>query len=187
MEFLTDSILIGFALAMDCLAVSFAAGAQEKKHRFKTMIVLSVIFGFFQFGMFLIGWFLGSEFISIVSAYDHWIAAFLLFIIGIRMILEGARDGRAGKESPNVLNFYTVVVLAIATSIDAIAVGISFAFLEISPFVPSVIIGLITAGVSGFGVIAGGKAGQIFGERIDILGGAILILIGIRILIEHTV
>jgi putative Mn2+ efflux pump MntP len=135
--------------------------------------------------MTLLGWLLGSGFASVISAYDHVVASSLLFLIGTKMIIDGIRDGRREKP-PDIFNLPTVILLALATSIDALAVGISFAFLLVSPVLPAVIIGIIAAVVSVTGVFAGGKAGKVLGRRVDIIGGAILILVGIRILAEHT-
>jgi putative Mn2+ efflux pump MntP len=108
----------------------------------------------------------------------------MLFLIGGKMVMEGVRDGEEGG-APDVVNILAVTYLAIATSIDALAVGISFAFLNMPVLVPALIIGAISAGVSWTGVFLGGKLGHLLGRRMDIIGGLILILIGIRILLEH--
>lgn len=185
MGFLLTVILIGIGLSMDCLAVAFAAGAYQKVSRLKTAVILAAFFGAFQFGMTLAGFFLGFGFAHFISSYDHWVAAILLFIIGGKMILEGARGG-GDKEVIEVMNLMAVTWLAIATSIDALAVGISFAFLEIPVFVPSLVIGIIAALFSYAGVFLGGKLGSLLGRRVDVAGGLILFFIGIRILLEHT-
>jgi putative Mn2+ efflux pump MntP len=176
MEILITSTLIGLGLAMDCLAVSFAAGANQRTARIKTAFILAIFFGGFQLGMTILGWVLGTGFADIISTYDHWIAAGLLGIIGIKMLFEGIHDGEE-KEAPDVLHLIPVVTLAIATSIDALAVGISFAFLKVEPIIPAVIIGIVASLVSIIGVYSGGKAGHILGNRVDILGGIILIAI----------
>jgi putative Mn2+ efflux pump MntP len=185
MDFLFATIFIGLALAMDCLAVAFATGAHQRDNRIKAMLVLAVTFGFFQFGMTILGWLIGSEFASVISAYDHFVAAALLFIIGGKMVIEGVRDGR--EEPVNVFSLSTIIILAIATSIDALAIGISYAFLQISPVFPALVIGLIAAAISVIGVAAGGRAGSVLGHRVDIIGGFILFIIGLRILIEHMI
>ena len=185
LDLLISFVLIGLALAMDCLAVSFTIGACQKTRKLEAALILGLWFGLFQGGMTLLGWFLGSGFASIISAYDHVVASALLFIIGAKMIIDGVRDGE-NERPPDIFNLPTVTLLAVATSIDALAVGISFAFLQFSPVLPAVIIGVIAAGVSVIGVFAGGKAGRVLGRRVDIIGGVILVLIGIRILVEHT-
>jgi manganese efflux pump family protein len=185
MESILSFVLIGLALAMDCLAVSFTIGACLGARRLEAALILGLMFGLFQAGMTLLGWLLGSGFASIIMAYDHVVASGLLFLIGAKMIIEGIRDGGSEKP-PDIFSLTTVTLLAVATSIDALAVGISFAFLQVSPLLPAVIIGMIAAAVSVTGVFAGGKAGNVLGRRVDIVGGVILILIGIRILIEHT-
>jgi putative Mn2+ efflux pump MntP len=185
MDLFPSLVLIGLALAMDCLAVSFTIGACQKTRRLEAALILGLLFGLFQAGMTLLGWLLGSGFASFISAYDHVVASALLFIIGAKMIIEGIRDG-GGEKTPDIFSLPAVILLAVATSIDALAVGISFAFLQVSPVIPAAIIGVIAAGVSFIGVFAGGKAGRVLGRRVDILGGAILVLIGVRILVEHT-
>jgi putative Mn2+ efflux pump MntP len=186
METIVTSLLIGLGLAMDCLAVSFAAGANQRAARVKTALILAVFFGGFQCGMTVLGWLLGTGFADTIAAYDHWIAAGLLGIIGAKMLIEGCGDGRE-EEAPDVIHLIPVVTLAIATSIDALAVGISYAFLKVEPLIPAVIIGMVAAVISVAGVYSGGKAGHILGRRVDILGGVILIGIGLKILLDHTI
>ncbi|MDD1714671.1 MAG: manganese efflux pump MntP family protein [Methanoregulaceae archaeon] len=185
MNLLPSLVLIGLALAMDCLAVSFTIGACQRTRKLEAALILGLMFGLFQAGMTLLGWLLGSGFASSISAYDHVVASALLFLIGAKMIIDGIRDG-GGESPPDIFSLPTVILLAVATSIDALAIGISFAFLQVSPILPAVVIGVIAAGVSVIGVFAGGKAGRVLGRRVDIIGGVILILIGIRILVEHT-
>lgn len=186
MELLLTSFFLGLGLSMDCLAVSFATGAHQKAARIQAAFILGLFFGGFQAGMTILGFLLGTGFTDYISAYDHWVASILLFAIGGKMIYDGFQD-TSGEEGIDVYNLSAVFVLAVATSIDALAVGISFAFLKVSPFVPAGIIGLVAAVVSVTGVYTGGKAGHLIGERVDILGGAILVLIGLRILLQHTV
>jgi putative Mn2+ efflux pump MntP len=127
MDLLFTSIFIGIGLAMDCLAVSFAVGAHEKTSRFNAALILAFFFGGFQAGMTVLGWFLGSRFADAISAYDHWIAALLLFVIGAKMFFDGIK-GEQKEDSIDIFNVVAVLVLAIATSIDALAVGLSFAY-----------------------------------------------------------
>lgn len=186
MDILFTSVIIGTGLAMDCLAVSFAVGAHQKTSRIRAAFILALFFGSFQGGMTLLGWLAGTGFANVIAAYDHWVAAGLLFVIGGKMILDSFKNGNE-EEVPDVFNLIVVLVLAIATSIDAFAVGLSFSLLHIMPLIPALIIGLISATFSVGGVYSGGKIGHILGKQVDVLGGVILILIGVRILLEHLV
>ena len=186
MELLLTSVLIGISLSMDCLAVAIAAGAHLRASRIRTAFILAVFFGGFQTGMTLIGYYLSAGFAPLIAAYDHWIAAIMLFAIGGMMLWEGLHDGE-DEEPPDVLNLPAVTWLAVATSIDALAVGISFAFLNVPVLSPAIIIGIVAAAISCAGVYLGGKLSHVLGKRADIAGGLILILIGVRILLEHTI
>ena len=186
MELILTSALIGIGLSMDCLAVAFAAGAHLKVSRLETAAILALFFGVFQTGMTLAGYSLASGFAPLISAYDHWIAAIMLIAIGAKMIIEGVK-GEDEEEDLNVLSISAVTCLAIATSIDALAVGIGFAFLAMPVLVPALIIGVVAALFSCAGVFLGGRLAHVFGSRVDIAGGLILILIGARILLEHTI
>ncbi|MBN1166362.1 MAG: manganese efflux pump [Methanospirillaceae archaeon] len=186
MESLYTSLLIALGLAMDCLAVSFAAGTTTNSSRLRTAATLAIFFGGFQCGMTVAGWALGTGFADLIAAWDHWAAAGLLWIIGIKMIFEGIRNN--GREDPpDVIHLIPVLVLAIATSIDALAVGIGFAFLQVDPLIPAAVIGIVAALVSAAGVCFGGKAGHLLGRKVDIFGGMILVLIGGKIFLEHTI
>jgi putative Mn2+ efflux pump MntP len=184
MDLIITSVFIGIGLAMDCLAVSFAVGAHQKTSRLRAAIILALFFGGFQGGMTLLGWLAGTGFADTIAAFDHWVAAGLLFIIGGKMIFDGIKDGLE-EEAPDVFNLVIVIILAVATSIDALAVGLSFSFLYIVPLIPAVIIGLISALFSIGGIFSGGKVGYVLGKRVDIPGGVILVLIGVRIILEH--
>lgn len=176
-------ILIAIGLAMDAFAVSVCKGLSMKKISIKKLLIIALYFGFFQALMPVIGYFLGESFESLVTSIDHWIALILLSFIGINMIREAF-----GKEEDNKnddTSFKTMIILAIATSIDALAVGITFAFLEINIFVIATIIGVITFIISAIGVIIGNKFGDKYEKKAEIFGGAILILMGIKILFEH--
>jgi len=183
MDLILTSVLIGIGLAMDCFAVSLATGGHATgPGQGKTAVILGLVFGFFQGGMALVGWAAGAGVVGMISPFDHVVAALLLFAIGGKMAVDGIRDG--GEEVPaNVMNPVAVLILAVATSIDALAVGISFAFLDVAPLVPVVIIGLVAFVFSFVGVFIGGRLGRLLGRRMDIAGGAILILIGIRVLL----
>ena len=166
---------------MDAFAVSICKGLSMKKLYLKNIIIIALYFGIFQMLMPIIGYFLGSTFQNFVINIDHWIAFILLSGIGINMIKEAKE-----KENYNdKIDLKTMSILAIATSIDALAVGITFAFLETNIIKAVLIIGIITFFISLLGVKIGNKFGDKFQDKAEIIGGAVLILIGIKILLEH--
>ena len=184
-----DIWFLALALAMDCFAVSIASGIIVKKHIGKMMIRMAFLFGFFQAAMPLIGWFGVSTFTSYLENVDHWIAFGLLTFLGGRMIRESFLPEEEKKIKPRKLK--TQVVLAIATSIDALAVGISFActgFSNLKMLVyPLFIIGFVSFVMSITGVLLGVKFGKPIAKKFkpELLGGIILIFIGIKVLLSH--
>ena len=201
---ITTIVLTAFALAMDAFAVSVTKGMTLKNLTKAIAIKIALFFGVFQAAMPLIGWVLGISFQGYIKAIDHWIALILLSILGGKMIYEFYESRKEGtsenedteSEVSTTLegeenNKYEIsnkelTTLAIATSIDALAVGISFAFLNVNIVSSSLIIGIITFIVCFIGVIAGKKIGAIFKDYAELIGGIILILIGINIFNEHT-
>jgi putative Mn2+ efflux pump MntP len=179
---LISVFLIAAGLSMDAFAVSLSTGMALRCTAIDAF-KLAFFFGFFQFMMPVIGWAGASSFSSLISSIDHWIAFALLSLIGIKMIYESLKKDE-NRECP-VLNLRTLFILAIATSIDALAVGISFAFLNVSIVKPVIIIGLVTFSFSLAGVYIGKKSGHFFEKKMELFGGLILILIGIKILAEH--
>lgn len=178
-----EIFLIGVGLSMDAFAVSVCKGLSMKKLDWKKAIIIALYFGVFQAIMPVIGYLLGTTFESLVTQIDHWIAFILLVIIGANMI-----KGALGKESENSndkVDFKTMIVLAIATSIDALAIGITFAFFKTKLLSSVSIIGVITFVLSLVGVKIGNKFGDKYEKKAEFLGGVILILIGVKILIEH--
>lgn len=178
-----EIILIGFGLAMDAFAVSICKGLSMKKIKWKNAIIIAVYFGLFQALMPIAGYFLGSTFSSFIQRLDHWIAFILLAVIGGNMIKEST-DDEIEKRNDKV-DFKTMIVLAIATSIDALAVGVTFAFFEVNLWLAVAIIGVITFILSVTGVVIGNKFGDKFQNKAELAGGFILIVIGLKILIEH--
>ena len=184
-----DIWFLALALAMDCFAVSIASGIIVKKHIGKMMIRMAFLFGLFQAAMPLIGWFGVSTFTSYLENIDHWIAFGLLTFLGGRMIRESFLPEEEKKIKPRKLK--TQVVLAIATSIDALAVGISFActgFSNLKMLVyPLFIIGFVSFVMSITGVLLGVKFGKPIAKKFkpELLGGIILIFIGIKVLLSH--
>jgi putative Mn2+ efflux pump MntP len=181
MDFVTI-ILIAVGLAMDAFAVSIAKGISVERNRRRSAILLASLFGGFQGMMPVIGWFAGLGLRDVIMEVDHWVAFGLLGFIGAKMIYDSTKS-EDDKEADVTLS--VALVLAVATSIDALMVGLSFAFLEIPILVPVLVIGVVTLALSYLGFTFGSKLGAIFGGKVRALGGLILILIGIRILIEH--
>jgi len=176
-------VLIAVGLAIDAFAVSIAKGITVNRDRRRTGLLLAGLFGGFQMLMPAVGWAAGYNLRDIIMGVDHWIAFGLLSFIGAKMIYDSTKKDDA-KDGETV-RLHTALTLAVATSIDALMVGLSFAFLETSILEPIVVIGIVTFGLSIAGFTFGCSIGKIFGSRIKILGGIILIAIGLRILIEH--
>ena len=183
MDLLTPAF-IGIGLSMDCFAVSLAIGTTTKTRLIYAAAIIALCFGAFQTGMTVIGWAAGVSLIGFISAYDHWIAFILLAIVGGKMIWEGVQGG--DDEAPlEVIQIVPVIVLSFATSIDALAVGISFGVLQTAVLIPALMIGIVCFGISFAGVMLGERLESFLGNKMEIFGGIILILIGLRILTEH--
>lgn len=182
-------LLTGFALSMDAFAVSVTRGMTLRKITPFISFKIAFSFGLFQGFMPFIGWFIGIRFQSYITSIDHWIALFLLSFIGLKMIFEAYEDSRNPEISvtcDDELDNKELLILSVATSIDALAVGISFAFLNVHIIPLCLSIGIITFILCFLGVIIGKILGPIFKNYSQIIGGMILILIGINILNEHT-
>lgn len=183
---LLDIIILALALSMDALAVSVANGFIIKELKIKHALRIAIAFGLFQAVMPVLGWAAGVTFSSFLTAIDHWIAFILLGGIGGKMIYESRKiEEEEEAVSNNALHLPTLFFLAVATSIDALAVGLSFAFLDVAIISPVLIIGGITAVLCFVGVFIGNKVGHLFESKLEFIGGIILIGIGIKILIEH--
>lgn len=176
-------LFIAFGLAMDAFAVSVTSGFTIKYLRINHALRLAAFFGSFQAIMPVIGWLAGFSLRDFISGIDHWIAFGLLSIIGIKMIFESTKLKPDRKIDP--LNVYVLLILSIATSIDALAIGLTLSILNISIVTPALIIGIITFLLSFIGVYIGDRFGHFFENKIEVVGGLILIGIGIKILIEH--
>ncbi len=175
-------LLIAVGLAMDAFAVSLCKGLALRKVTLRNMLIAGLWFGGFQALMPIIGFYLGVSFYDLISAYDHWVAFFLLFLIGANMVREGLFGEE--EEVDADMGVKTMVLLAIATSIDALAIGISFAMTEDSIFLPALVIGVVTLVISMAGVKIGSLFGDRFGKKAEVLGGVILIGIGLKVLLE---
>ncbi len=176
-------IFIAVGLAMDAFAVSISNGIISKESKLNLGLKLGFFFGGFQALMPILGWWAAYSIKDYIVEIDHWIAFVLLSFIGGKMIYEAF--SKKENESQPKLKLYTILILSIATSIDALAVGITFTFLEIDILLPAIIIGVVSFIMSFIGVLLGAKFSKIFGNKIEVIGGLILISIGIKILIEH--
>ena len=179
-------LAISVALSMDAFSVSICKGLATKQFSFKTALLCGLWFGGFQALMPLIGYFLGAQFEHLITAFDHWIAFGLLLIIGINMIREALSDDDEEEESSSCdCGFKTMLMMAIATSIDALAVGVSFAFLKVKIWFSVMIIGITTFLFSFVGVRIGNIFGSRYSKIAEMTGGIILIILGVKILLEH--
>lgn len=183
-----EILLIAIGLAMDCLAVSIASGIIIKKIEWRTMLTMAFFFGLFQAVMPFIGWLCASRFSHLIESIDHWVAFALLLFLGGKMILESFKEDDCKKDF-NPASLKVVLALAVATSIDALAVGVSFAFLGMNTIdtilVPISVIGLVSFLMSLCGLLFGIYFGCRHNWRVELWGGLILIIIGCKILIEH--
>lgn len=178
-----DIFVIGIGLSMDSFSVSVCKGLAMKKLDMKKALLCGTYFGFFQGFMPLVGYLLGASFESLVTSIDHWIAFILLSLIGGNMIREALSDEEEAITDDT--GFKEMLVLAIATSIDALSVGVTFAFLEMNIWLAVIMIGCTTFVLSILGAVLGHRFGRLLGNRAQILGGIILISIGLKILLEH--
>ena len=177
-----EILLIALSMSMDAFAVCLAAGTQEGTSGPRPTFRLAFHFGLFQFLMPVIGWFAGTSLLRYVTAYGQWLAFGLLVFVGIRMVRSGLDPNDAGPRN-NPSRGWTLVLLAFATSIDALAIGFSLGLIGVRIWYPAVVIGVVTGLVSWLGILLGNRLGARFGRRMEIIGGIILILMGIRILV----
>jgi putative Mn2+ efflux pump MntP len=175
---------LALALAMDAFAVALGTGTVLARLTRRHLFRLGFHFGLFQALMPVIGWLAGQTIVQWISAWDHWIAFSLLALIGSRMIHEACSDeDKAADRDPT--RGLSLVLLSIATSIDALAVGFSLSVIGVSIWMPALVIGLVAGALTVTGMLLGGRFGNRWGSRVEILGGIILICIGVKILIEH--
>ncbi len=179
-----ELFLIAVGVSMDAFAVSICKGLSVRKLRPRHAFSVAMWFGGFQALMPLLGYFVGIRFSDFVTEVDHWIAFALLSVIGANMIKE-SRDSSAGCEHDSDFSFRKMLALALATSIDALAIGVSFAFLKINIWTAILLIGVTTAMFSGVGLKIGNVFGCRYKSKAEMTGGLILIIMGVRILVEH--
>jgi len=181
---LTETLFLSFSLALDAFAVSLSTGALIKTRTWHDYFRIPFHFGLFQFLMPVIGWYLGSTIEPFIAEIDHWIAFLMLAIIGGKMI-KAAFSKEKELQSSDPSRGISLIILSIATSIDALAVGFSLALLRYDIWYPSILIGIITAVLSLLGLLAGNRLGNKFGNVVEVFGGVILISIGIKIVLTH--
>jgi putative Mn2+ efflux pump MntP len=179
-------IPIALALAMDAFAVSIGLSLLPEGLKNRQRVRLAVFFGLFQFLMPIVGWLAGQTFLNYIRDVDHWVAFGLLLLIGGKMVIESFRSRDSERKiSGDPTRGMTLILLSIATSIDAFAVGLSFAAIQQSILYPSIMIGLIAFALAYVGTMLGPAIGRMAGRKAEFLGGFILILIGIKILTDH--
>lgn len=180
-----ELLLLSIGLGMDAFAVSVCKGISMKKMDWKKACIVGLYFGGFQALMPVIGYFLGTSFQSIITNIDHWVAFVLLGIIGGKMIQEAFQKDTDEEEYSSDVSVKTMLILSVATSIDALAVGITFAFFNVNLLLAITFIGLITFVLSVVGTKIGNRFGDKYKGKAEFIGGIILILIGFKILFEH--
>ena len=179
-----EVLLIALSMAMDAFSVCIGAGTQERTNGPRPTFRLAFHFGLFQFLLPVIGWLAGTTVERYISSFDHWIAFALLAFVGIRMIRSGFDpNGEPHKNDPS--RGWTMVLLSIAVSIDALAVGLSLGVVGIFVWYPAIVIGVVTGLMSWLGLRIGNRLGMKFGKRMELIGGIVLILIGVRIVLTH--
>ncbi|PKN33474.1 MAG: hypothetical protein CVU61_13030 [Deltaproteobacteria bacterium HGW-Deltaproteobacteria-19] len=179
-------LIIAVGLGMDAFSVAIGIGASRQRVSPGPVLRLSISFGAFQFFMPILGWLAGRTVVERISEYDHWVAFGLLLIVGARMIHESlAGNGKEREDRGDPTRGWTLLMLSVATSIDALAVGMTMALLKTPILYPSAVIGFVAFGMTMAGMLAGSRLASLFGRKVELVGGLILIGIGIQIVIEH--
>lgn len=184
---LWTTFFIAVGLAMDAFAISVASGLEIRRLHVYHAFRIALFFGLFQAMMPLLGWMAGMSLRAFIESWDHWVAAALLFGVGGKMILEATWLKSEVKEDDDSYphGVYVLLMLSIATSLDALAVGLSLSIVSVDIVVPALIIGLVTFALCFLGVFVGGRFGHFFESKIEVVGGGILIAIGIKLLATH--
>lgn len=177
------TIFVALSLAMDSFSVAITHGLSNEEVDVATALKVGGFFGFFQAIMPVFGWLAGVNIIEFIAEFDHWVAFGLLCVIGGRMVYESLRT--ESRKFITSLSFGALLMLSVATSIDALAVGLSWSFLQLPILIPVLLTGIITFSLSFVGVYIGKKFGQYIHNKIEAIGGLILIAIGVKILLEH--
>ena len=177
--------LIALGLSADCFAVALSGGISNINHSWPRILRVSFSFGLFQALMPVIGWLAGRTIVEFIADYDHWVAFALLAVVSGRMLLEAFRPEQGRYKEVDITKGFLLITLSIATSIDALAVGLSFAFLNVSIVLASPTIGVVAFIVTAIGFILGKKASKLIGKRAEAIGALILLAIAFRILLSH--
>jgi putative Mn2+ efflux pump MntP len=178
-------LLIALGVSADAFAVALTKGLHMRRFNLRHAVVIALTFGLFQAVMPLLGWLLGTQFAQYITEFDHWVAFALLLLVGGKMLWEAFSAHEDTERDYDRLDVRQLIVLALATSIDALAVGITFAFVDVSIGWAVTLIGVTTAVLAFVGVVVGRRVGARFGKPAEIAGGVVLILIGTRILLDH--
>jgi len=178
-------LLIALGVSADAFAVALTKGLHMRRFNLRHAVIIALTFGLFQAVMPLVGWLLGTQFARYITEFDHWVAFGLLLLVGGKMLWEAFSAHEDTERDFDRLDVRQLIVLAVATSIDALAVGITFAFVEVSIGWAVALIGVTTAVLAFVGVVVGRRVGARFGKPAEIVGGVVLILIGTRILLQH--
>jgi len=176
-------LVIALGLSADCFAVALSSSISQKGLSVLQLLRLPFLFGIFQSFMLVMGWLVGRSVVEFISNFDHWVAFGLLVFIGGRMIWQSFHEPDEEKAKKNLASWLILLTLSIATSIDSLAVGLSFAFLDVNITMASITIGLTAFIITLIGIFLGKKVGALIGERAETVGGVILIIIGLRILL----
>jgi manganese efflux pump family protein len=184
MEFFSI-LFTAIGLSADCFAVALGAGTTDKNLSRLQILRVSFFFGFFQALMPLIGWLAGRTIVEYIEHFDHWVAFALLVFVGGKMLWEAFHDKEKEEKKVDISRGWMLLTLSIATSLDALAVGLSFAFLDVNIWLAITTIGVTAFIISAIGFVLGKKVGKVFGKRAEIIGGIILLVIGLRILLTH--
>lgn len=177
-------LLIALGLSADCFAVAISGSIALKNPSFWQTLRVALSFGFFQALMTFLGWLAGRTIVDLISGYDHWLAFGLLVFVGLRMLREGF-EHREKEEKVDISRGIMLIVLSVATSLDALAVGLSIALMKVHIAVASAIIGSVALAVTATGFLLGHRVGSLIGKRAELVGGLVLIGIGLKVLIEH--
>ncbi len=183
---LLSIMAIAVGLSADCFAVALSGGISKRNHSWPRRLRVSFSFGLFQALMPVLGWLAGRTVVEFIADYDHWVAFALLAIVGGRMLWESFRLERSEGNEVDITRGLLLITLSLATSIDALAVGLSFAFLNVNIGVASLTIGAVAFLVTTIGFVVGKRASKVIGKRAETLGGLILLAIAFRILLSHV-
>lgn len=182
---IVNLLIVAFGVSADAFAVSLAQGVKVRQRLHRDALLVAITFGLFQALMPLIGWMLGAQFASFIAPVDHWVVFGILLFIGGQMLWDALRGGDDEAAATGGIGAKRLIVLALATSIDALAVGLTFAFLEVAILPAVALIGVVTAALTYIGVVLGHRVGTRWQKPAEIIGGLVLIGIGLKVLIEH--